>query len=192
VPEPGELLFDFDEMRASGARALEHGLPALPEELIPPMIIPLAYWKTPSFGAVFFLSLLAPESDSESPVGHWHGIYERSDAGWSFRGGAATAGWGGPVGPPGATDGLQGRAIRKAGWVRSWDPEGGQDSHVSLVWGWHSPEVTQILLLQGKRREIYPSGYYGAWIIGIESKDPWRIEAHDHSGRRLGFVDKDS
>jgi hypothetical protein len=86
VPDPGEWLFDFDEINASGGRALEHGLPALPEELIPPMVIPLVCWKTPSFGAVFFLTLLTPESDSESPVGHWHGIYERIDEGWSPRG----------------------------------------------------------------------------------------------------------
>jgi hypothetical protein len=142
VPEPGKRLFDFDEMNASGARALEDGLSALPEELIPPMVIPMTYWKTPSFGAVFFLSLLIPESDSDSPVGHWHGSYERTDAGWSFRGGAGTAEWGGAVGPPGSTDGLQGEAISKGGWVRTWDPESGQDPHVSLVWGWHSPEVT--------------------------------------------------
>ena len=120
------------------------------------MIVPLAYWKTPSFGAVFFLSLLTPESDSESPVGHWHGTYERIDECWSSRGFTGTAGWGGPVGPPGATDGLQGEAIRKGGWETTWDPEGGQDPYVSLVWGWHSPEVTQILLVQGDRRDICP------------------------------------
>ena len=190
--EPGEWRFDFDEMNASGARALEYGLPALPEELIPPMVVPLAYWKTPSFGAVFFLSLLTPESDSQSSVGHWHGTYERIDECWSPRGFTGTAGWGGSVGPPGAADGLQGEAIRKGGWERTWDPEGGEDPHVGLVWGWHSAEVAQILLVQGDRRDICPTGHYGAWVVGIDSKDPWRIEAHDHSGRRLGFVDKDS
>jgi hypothetical protein len=192
VPDPGERPFDFDEMRVSGARALDHGLPALPEELTPPTVVPLAYWKTPSFGAVVFLTLSTPESDSESPIGSWHGIYERIDEGWSAQGFTGIADWGGPVGPPGATDGLQGEAIRKGGWVTTLDPESGQGPHVSLVWGWHSPEVTQIVLVQGSATRNLPSGHYGAWIIGIESKDPWRIEAHDHSGRQLGFVDKDS
>jgi len=191
VPNPGKRRFDFDEMKVSGARALEHGLPALPEELTTPTVIPLAYWKTPSSGAVLFLSLSTPESDSESPVGHWHGTYERIDESWNLRGFTGAAHWGGPAGPPGATDGLQGKAIRKGGWVTTWDPDTGEDPHVSLVWGWHSPEVAQIWLVQGDRREICPSGHYGAWIIGLDSNDPWRIEAHDHSGRRLEFVDKD-
>ena len=189
VPKTGELPFDFDEMSASGARALEHGLPALPEKLLPPMVIPLAYWKSPSLGAVFFLSL---ESDFESPIGHWHGGYERIDEGWNPQGFTGAAGWGGSAGPPGATDGLQGEAIRKGGWVRTWDSELGEGPHVSLVWGWHSPEVAQILLVQDGRREICASGHYGAWIVGIESTDPWRIEAHARSGRHLGFVDMDS
>jgi hypothetical protein len=192
VSEPGERFVDSDEMRASGVRALEHGLPALPEEMTPLMVIPLVCWKTQSFGAVFFLSLLTPGSDSDSSVAHWHGTYERIDEGWSPLHFTGMNGWGGSVGPPGVTDGLQGEAIRKAGWLTTWDRENVQDPHVSLVWGWHSPEVTQVLLVQGGRRDICPSGHYGTWIVGIESKDPWRIEAHDHSGGRLGFVDEDS
>jgi hypothetical protein len=192
VPEPGERPFNFDEMTVSGARALDHGLPALPEELTPPAAVPLAYWMTPTFGAVVFLTLSTPGSDSDSPIGCWHGTYERIDEGWSARGFTGTTHWGGPAGPPGAADGLDGEAIRKGGWAATWDPESAEDPHVSLVWGWHSPEVAQIVLVQGGATRNLTSGHYGAWIIGIESKHPWRIEAHGHSGGHLGFVDKDS
>jgi hypothetical protein len=179
-------------MRVSGTHALEEGLPALPEELIPSMVIPLAYWKTALFGAVFFMSLSIPESDSEFSVGHWHGKYQRNDDGWGPLGNLHGApGWGGSVGPPGATDGLEGKAISKGGWETTSHLEQGQGPP-AIVWGWHSPEVVQILLMQGGRREVCPPGHYGAWVVGIESEDPWRIEAHDQSGRQLGFVDKDS
>jgi hypothetical protein len=193
VPEPEERLFSFREMRVSGASALEHGLPKLPEEQRPSMVIPVACWKTALFGAVVFLSLSTPESDSEFSVGHVYGTYQRIDEGWSPRGNFYGApGWGGPMGPPGATDGLEGQAITKGAWETASDLERGQGQPATLVWGWHSPEVMQILLVQGERRETYPSGHYGTWVIGIESEDPWRIEAHDHSGGQLGFVDKDS
>jgi len=38
------LPFQQEHMVESGIRALEHGLPDLPEEVIPPMTIPLAVW----------------------------------------------------------------------------------------------------------------------------------------------------
>ncbi len=127
------------------------------------------------------------------------GSYRRVDSNWSsegnFFGGPAEwnlfggPDWGGALAPPGAADGMEGAAITKGGWETRSGNHPGDGQPAIVVWGWHSPAVVQLSLVQGGRREVCPSGHYGAWIVGIESDETWRIEGHDQSDTLLGFVD---
>jgi hypothetical protein len=188
MPESANGPFPFRDMKISGARALEDGLSTLPDNLVPPMAIPLAYWKTPSFGAVVFLTVTTRDSNSKDSVGHYYGSYRRIDNDWiATRSFVGRDGWGGSAGPPGATDGLDGQAIDTGGWASFGDDERGQDQAAFVVWGWHTPEVAQICLVQESGRETCEAnGHYGAWIIGTVRPDPWIIEARDGSGRVVG------
>ena len=133
---------------------------------------------------------LAYQSESEggfTPM-TLHATYNRGSGVWVQRlpwyGSFA---WYGPKGPPGSTDGLDGKAISKAFTAGHKGSESGEPALV--VGGWHSAEVATISLVQddeytGQRA----TGHYGAWIIGSESDEPWKVEARDRRGRLVGVV----
>jgi len=185
VSKDDEVLPYFLQMAANGALALDHGLPALPEEFNRSTVLPLACWQTPSFALVIFLGYMSPDSETGLHPEVWQCEYERVDDEWrrssNFSG---SAGWFGAEGPPGTSDGMEGNAVMAGGWLKN--PMASDRVEV-VVWGWQAPDVDQVSLVQGDERAIREErGHYGTWVIGSERGDPWKVEAHGRSGKLLG------
>lgn len=94
--------------------------------------------------------------------------------------------WFGPDGLSGSPDGFGRRKVILGGWSQFDTSE----SPLDIVWGWRSPDVSQISLVQGDHR-VLPQviGHFGAWVIGIEHAEPWSVEARDSSGELMGSED---
>jgi hypothetical protein len=180
---PEEPLPYFVRMANMGAHALEHGLPELPQTLAPGASVPVAYWKSESRASVMFLSH-RPHSTMQTELTVWHANYDRIDDEWI--GDPRMAGvpcWFGSDGPSGSPDGFGGKAVILGGWRGSDTADG----RPGVVWGWQSPDVSQVLLVQGDHR-VMPQviGHFGAWMIGMEHAEPWTVEARDSSGDLMG------
>jgi hypothetical protein len=95
--------------------------------------------------------------------------------------------WSGASGPTGPTDELGGKAIGNYFSRGFKGPEHGEPSLV--VGGWHAADVMTLSLVQNDEYTgQWATGHYGAWIIGSESREPWRVEARDRLGRLIGVV----
>ena len=182
---PEEPLPYFVRMANMGVHALDYGLPELPEKLAAGTFIPVAYWKSANHASVMFLSHSPSTMGSELQI--WHGNYGRIDGEWI--GDPRMSGapcWFGPGGLSGSPDGFGRRKVILGGWSNSDTAEGPP----AIVWGWQSPDVSQVSLVQGDHR-VLPQviGHFGAWVIGIEQAEPWTVEARDSSGELMGSED---
>ena len=100
--------FHYEYSDDWGVWVLDHGLPALPDELGEDDEVPIAYWVGPLFGAVLFRSLGEPCDDDEP--GEFSGVevndmvygWVRVDGQWEEI--LARAGGGGPMTDPMARD----------------------------------------------------------------------------------------
>ena len=72
------------------------------------------------------------------------------------------------------------------------DPE--QDSPALILTGWHSMDVrcNDASSNPAVRNRSSANGHLGAWVVGSDSSEPWRIEARDDRGRLIKTIDKDS
>jgi hypothetical protein len=170
-------------MAKMGAHALDHGLPELPQALAPGASVPVAYWKSAFCAFVMFLSR-RPNSAMHTDLEVWHADYERINDEWS--GDPRITGapcWFGPDGPSGSPHVFEGSEVILGGWRASDTAEG----RLGVVWGWQSPDVSQISLVQGDHR-VTPQviGHFGAWLIGSDHTEPWTVEARNSSGDLMG------
>jgi hypothetical protein len=176
-------------MQAHGAQALTEGLSAFPVHLTRLSVVPLAYWKTERVAYVTFVAG-SPNTETHFEPELWLGRYDRQDDGWiAGPGWTGAPGWGGPEGPLGLPDGMEGKAVRWGGRLSRDDTDEG--GPLFVIWGWCSAEVAKLVLLQGDDVIFIPiNGHIRSWIIGNESNDPWRIEAHDSAGTVVGVASK--
>jgi hypothetical protein len=178
----------MNSMEADGARTLTEGLSRFPSAVTSSGAgaVPLAYWKSESFGFVVFLTGSLDSPDRFEPS-IWTGQYECKTNEWipvrPWYGGP----WQGIQGPPGLPDNDDDIVLRCSGLLDSTPDEG---SPALIVWGWCSAKVDQVSLVQGQAKVIIPIGHLGSWAIGSESNEPWTIEALDGTGNRLGLVSR--
>jgi hypothetical protein len=173
-------------MAAVAARVLDEGLPALPGEVTASVAVPLACWKSGSLGAVLLLTRERdPRPGSELML--WQTSFTREVDRWVPRHPwPGSPGWNGPEGPRDVSD--------PSGTIRliahGFEPDGGARPAI-VAWGWHSPEVAEICLVQdGVVTERLPAkGHHGAWIIGSASPARWRVEGRDRLGTTVGSAE---
>lgn len=177
-------LFNPRDLREKGALALSRGLPDLPGEWGHPMVVPTAFWKTDSFGVVLLLDY-GKDGDDDFELGQFLATYENGADGWRLRGWSAARIWHG-IGPQVRSERFGGHWIRWGGSTTDSDPDDGYPALV--VYGWSSPDATDIVLVQGETTQRCAVGHFGAWIIGSERHDPWTIEGHDGSGQLMSSI----
>ena len=152
----------------------------------------MAFWKSQRHGVVILLTFGSQFDTVKSPQ-ILHINYERVNANWAPRGS--------PLGEQLLGDGptveakiksiLDGRAIATRFRMIDEDPE--QDSPALILTGWHSMDVDAMTLIQPSGSQPFiANGHLGAWVVGSDSSEPWRIEARDDRGRLIKTIDKDS
>jgi hypothetical protein len=176
----------FQAMAISGALILDRGLMEAPLEVAQNKAIPLASWKSTSFGTVLYLTY--PSSPAEDLPAVWWTFFVRKGADWLQQlPWIAAEVWRGIAGPPKTVDGLDGRSITEGGRTRRSLSSHGPP--VTLVWGWTSSEVSRLSLFQqGRDPEQFLSGHFGTWIIGSDSENRWRVSAYDVEGTLLDTI----
>lgn len=193
----GRLRPDFKKMEMEGIAVLNDGLPALPQVLIHSTPIPLACWKNGACGAVMFFFYF----QNEERVICSSNItlrYNREDAGWRpdnkgfFYGELRpeSPGWIDPIGSPESLEYAEYYALNASGSMYNSEPDAGRAAIV--VSGRHSPDVSEIWLIQeGTTQRRDADGHFGFWTICTDRYAPYRIEAHEASGRLVGYIDGD-
>lgn len=172
----------------TGLEVLEHGLPALPEELSYQMAIPVAWWTVGQCAVVSFLQF----------EGHGRGrpagmlvqaSYARTGENWTpNRYWGATSANGDPIANPGARPDLDGQPITGGGsqHYREPPPPG---YPAAIVSGQAAPDVTQIALIQDGREDRHPlESHFGTWVVCTERPGPFQVTALDAAGTTLATL----
>ena len=179
----------FIRMASSGARVLDNGLEALPAHFDETLGYPLAFWKSQHHGAVVFLTF-GPQSETVKSPHIWHMNYERVNETWEQPHPGSAVGQellgDGPTVESKIESILGGRPLVTTSTATA-------DSPAVILTGWHSMKVRAMTFVQPSGSQPFTAnGHYGAWVIGSDSAEPWRIEARDDMGHLIGSIDKDS
>jgi hypothetical protein len=170
---------------------LETGLDPLPPYLSPSTPIPLAYWKTSVCGTVRFLFYFSNREGTIEPA-QINFRYSLQDDKWVP--GRAGHVWGpdqlDPIAAPDSTA-YSGYYAISGPDASSYDDDP-TPRIPAIIWsGRHAPDVAEIWLVQGTRTQRNPAdGLYGVWTVCSERFEPFRVEAHDSSGRLVGYLDE--
>ena len=177
--------FDPRKMAVTGVEVLDHGLPALPDELTYRMAIPVAYWKADRCAVVLFLrfsrhrrdidpvatmATFSREGERWNPHRHWHGT------GWSHD----------PIASPDDLRDLGGRALVTGGGSGSTEtPPPGWPA--AVIHGRISPAVKQLALIQnGHEDRRLLESHFGAWVVCTELPGPISRRRPRREGHRAG------
>lgn len=183
---------DPGNRQRTGIEILDQGLPALPDVLTHEMSIPLAFWKTTSCAVVLFLRYSRVRSPEDDGGTFWPGVtmasFYREDDHWAAHKWWAGTGWShDPVGNPGSSRDLGGRAIVTGGASSNPDPLPGWPASVRT--GRVSPQVTHLSLIQDgreERREL--QSHFRAWVVCTDKWSPYEINALDETGTVIGQI----
>jgi len=176
--EPAELPAEFDHrnMARTGVALLEHGLPALPDELTHRMAVPMAYSTARESAAVLFLRFHRHRRTWE-PMATM-ATFTRQDGQWRADTHWLGTGFHDPFTDLGGLHGLGGEAIVHSG---SSSGDGG-----TILHGIAAPAVKYLALTQDRHEDRRPlDSQFGAWIVRTDKPGPFRVAAIDENGSSL-------
>jgi hypothetical protein len=173
---------NFDHVRAMGRDLLERGLPPLPRDLASVFALPIAFGTTPTRGLVLFW-IHDEEADGSARSQIFNASYERVGGSWQTCGVMSGTEWSwDPSRSPQGEQDLGGRSIIWGGKH--------QDGDGIIFWGWHSEGVTEIALVRDQLVQAKAAdGHFGAWVVGSDEPEPFKIEARDVTGHVVGNID---
>jgi hypothetical protein len=183
-----ELPPDLDprNIRDTGAKVIEHGLPELAEVLTYQMSIPISYWTAPRCAVVLFLRFQQWDGKFWPKV--TMGTYFQDGQRWIAHQMWAGKSWPhDPIGEPGALRDLAGQVIGSSGGASTEQPEPGYPAAIAV--GRVAPAVRQIALIQDGhevRREL--ESHFGAWVICTDKPGPFCVTAFDDHGVLLASL----